>query len=148
MIPERALMLLTQKRIGYLCTAGVNNQPHITPIFSIYDPESNNIYFQTKKRTKKVRDIMANPRVSITVDIRDPLNPFNNEGVMVQGKAEILEVDFEDALPREMGMAIGIIKEKFVDVVTKGSPGDKVVVRINIQKMVHWRGPRFQSVEI
>ena len=148
MIPERVELLLTQKRIGYLCTAGKNNQPHLIPIFNIYDPESNNIYFQTKKRTKKVRDIRANPKVSLTIDIRDPINPFNNEGVMVQGEAEILEVDFETALPEEMGMALGILKEKFVDVVIKGKPSDKVMVRIKVQKIVHWRGPRFQSIKM
>ena len=148
MIPERVELLLTQKRIGYLCTAGVNNQPHLTPIFNIYDPESNNVYFQTNRKTKKIRDIKANPLVSLTVDIRDPINPFNNEGVMVQGEAEILEVDFETALPDEMGLALGIIKQKFVDIMSKGEPSDKVVVKINVDKMVHWRGPTFQSMKL
>lgn len=91
---------------------------------------------------------MANPKVSLTVDIRDPVNPFKNEGVMIQGTAEILDIDFETALPREMGMAISIIKKKFVDIMSKGNPSEKVVVKINVKKMVHWRGPRFRSVDM
>lgn len=143
---ERIHLLLAQRRIGYLCTAGPKNRPHITPIFVIFDPKMNRIYFQTNRATKKVRDIKGNPKVSLTVDFRDPINPFKNEGVMVQGHAEILETNLERAVPKDMGAALEIFKRKFADVVTKGEPIDKVVVSINIKKMVHWRGPKFTTV--
>jgi hypothetical protein len=106
------------------------------------------IYFQTDRTSKKVRDILENSMVSLTVDIRDSINPFNNEGVMVQGDTEILETDLKKAISEDLGIAFDIFKRKFIDVVAKGKPDDKVVVRVNIRKMVYWRGPKFQTVKI
>ena len=148
MDPERLYQLLRQRRIGYLCTSGPQNRPHITPIFIIYSSKNYKIYFQTNRDTKKVRDILANPQVSITIDSRDVVNPFKNEGVMIQGDAEVLEEELGKVIPEEMGIALDVFREKFVDVVTKGGPGDKVVVMVNIHKLVHWMGPRFQSITI
>jgi uncharacterized pyridoxamine 5'-phosphate oxidase family protein len=145
---ERVYQLLNQRRIGYLCTADSKNRPHLTPIFIIYDSKMQKIYFQTDRTSKKVRDILENSMVSLTVDIRDSINPFNNEGVMVQGDTEILETDLKKAISEDLGIAFDIFKRKFIDVVAKGKPDDKVVVRVNIRKMVYWRGPKFQTVKI
>ena len=64
-----------------------------------------------------MRDILANPQVSITIDSRDVVNPFKNEGVMIQGDAEVLEEELGKVIPEEMGIALDVFREKFVDVV-------------------------------
>ena len=148
MTNERMLQMMAQRRIGYLCTAGSKNRPRLTPIFMIYDSKMNKILFQATRTSKKVRDIMVNPKVSLSVDSRDIINPFQNEGVMVQGDAEVLETDLKKAISEDLGIAFDIFKSKFADVVTKGEPADRVVVRINIEKMVHWVGPKFHTVKI
>ena len=140
------IQMLTQKRIGYLCTAGYKNRPHVTPIFCIYDQKMHKMYFQANINSKKIRDIQKNPKVSLTVDTRDIINPFNNEGVMVQGTAEIVEGGLRKALSEDMGIALDVFMEKFYAIAIKGRPAEKVTVRINIKKTVYWRGPKFTSV--
>ncbi len=154
MIPDEAQKLLKGGRIGYLCTSGPKNQPHITPIFAIYDCRTYRMYFQAKRASKKVKDIIANPNVSLTIDSRDPLNPFNNEGVMIQGDAELLEADLEKSIlgegdvPDDIIVAIDTFKSDFADVVSKGKSTEKVVIKVKTRKMVYWRGPKFQKIEI
>ena len=43
-----------------------------------------------------MRNLRENRMISLTVDIRDPVNPFNNEGVLVQGKAEISRLELAE----------------------------------------------------
>ncbi len=154
MIPERMHCLLTQSLIGYLCTADSKNQPHITPIFVIYNPETQKIYFQTSRTSKKVKDIRANSNVSLTLDNRDPINPFKNEGVQVMGKAEIMEMGLTKAIfeeghfPEDVKITLDIFRSRFAKVLSKEKSAEKVVVKINISRMVYWRGPKFHSVTV
>lgn len=143
---ERMIQMLSQKRIGYLCTAGAKNQPHITPIFCIYDHKMHKIYFQANRNSKKIRDIQKNPKVSLTVDTRDVVDPFNNEGVMVQGEAAVLEIGLKKALSEDMDIALDVFMEKFYAIAIKGRPDEKVTVRVDIRKTVYWRGPKFYTV--
>jgi nitroimidazol reductase NimA-like FMN-containing flavoprotein (pyridoxamine 5'-phosphate oxidase superfamily) len=145
---ERIFQMLSQRRIGYVCTAGPKNRPHLTPIFIIYDPNTHRIYFQANRKSKKVRDIMGNPLVSLTIDSRDEKDPFKNEGVMVRGDAKILETELKKAISEDLGIAFDVFVDRFYDVVVKGEPGEKVVVEVSIDKMVYWRGPRFQTVRV
>ncbi|MDL5502968.1 MAG: pyridoxamine 5'-phosphate oxidase family protein, partial [Candidatus Methanoperedens sp.] len=68
-----------------------HDQPHLTPVFFIYDENSQKLFFITNDKSKKVKNLSENPNVSITIDIRDSVNPFNNEGVMAQGTATITD---------------------------------------------------------
>ena len=145
---ERIFQMLSQRRIGYVCTAGPKNLPHLTPIFIIYASKTHRIYFQAHRKSKKVRDIMKNPGVSLTIDSRDEKDPFKNEGLMVQGDAKILETELKKAISEDLGIAFDVFIDKFYDVVIKGEPGEKVVVEVSIRKIVYWRGPKFQTVRI
>lgn len=145
---ERIFQMLNQRRIGYVCTAGPKNLPHLTPIFIIYDSKTHRIYFQANRKSKKVRDIMENPRVSLTIDSRDEKDPFKNEGLMVQGDAKILETELKKAISEDMGIAFDVFIDKFYDVVIKGEAGEKVVVEVRMQKMVHWQGPKFHTIKL
>ncbi|MCG2727565.1 MAG: hypothetical protein L6244_02800 [Candidatus Methanoperedenaceae archaeon] len=91
--------------------------------------------------------------MSITIDIRDPVNPFNNEGVMAQGVAKITEKAPIYFLPeetlqldREIYMEF---KGKYQSVIENKPLGENdVIVQVNIEKMVYWRGPHFKSVRL
>lgn len=116
-IPKYLHEILTQSRIGYICTVGNDAQPYVAPIFYVYD--SNKIYFTTNEGSKKARNIAENPKVSFVVDIRDPINPFKNEGVMVSGTAAARAVN-----------------------------ADVVQVVIEISSMIHWKGPKFERIKL
>src|SRR4030067_3534299 len=81
--------ILEESHFAYLCTTDQNNQSHITPMFFVFDEETRDILVFTHLKSKKMRNIQVNPKVCLTVDVRDPQNPFQNAGVMVQGKAII-----------------------------------------------------------
>lgn len=152
-IPDEMLNILYGNYFGYVCTSDKNDQPHLTPVFFVYDGESQKIFFITNDESKKVNNIKENPNISITVDIRDKLNPFNNEGVMAQGKATISEKGPIYFLPEETLQLYRDIylefKSKYQAVIENKPLGENdVIVQINIEKMVYWRGPHFKSVNL
>ncbi len=151
-IPEEMLKILYGNYFGYVCTS-YKGQPHITPVFFIYDNDRKKIYFITNENSVKVRNIRANHQASITIDIRDKKNPFNNEGVMAQGTGEITEkkaIYFLSEETLELYYEIySEFKAKYQAVVENRPLGENdVIVQINIQKLVYWRGPHFKSVKI
>ncbi|MBU4374484.1 MAG: pyridoxamine 5'-phosphate oxidase family protein [Euryarchaeota archaeon] len=104
-------------------------------------------------KSKKIKNISENPNVSITIDIRDPVNPFNNEGVMAQGVAKITEKAPIYFLPEETLQLYRDIymefKGKYQSVIENKPLGENdVIVQVNIEKMVYWRGPHFKSVRL
>ncbi len=152
-IPDEMLNILYGNYFGYICTSDRKDQPHLTPVFFIYDEQSQKIFFITNDKSKKIKNILENPNVSITVDIRDTINPFNNEGVMAQGKAEITEKGPIYFLPEETLQLYRDIymefKSKYQAVIENKPLGENdVIVQINIEKMVYWKGPHFKSVRI
>ncbi|KCZ73564.1 putative flavin-nucleotide-binding protein [Candidatus Methanoperedens nitroreducens] len=152
-IPDEMLNILYGNYFGYICTSDRIDQPHVVPVFFIYDEQSQKIFFISNDKSKKIKNILENPNVSITVDIRDPLNPFNNEGVMVQGTAIITEKEPIYFLPEETLQLYRDIymefKSKYQSVIENKPLGENdIIVQINIRKMVYWRGPHFKSVRI
>ncbi|MBI5253699.1 MAG: pyridoxamine 5'-phosphate oxidase family protein [Euryarchaeota archaeon] len=116
-IPKHMHKILMQSRIGYVCTVGNDAQPHVTPVFYVYD--SNKIYFTIREDSKKARNIAENPKVSFVADVRDPINPFKNEGVMVSGTAAAQAIN-------QAGIVQAVIE---------------------IDNMIHWRGPKFERIK-
>ncbi|MEK6977209.1 MAG: pyridoxamine 5'-phosphate oxidase family protein [Candidatus Hydrothermarchaeota archaeon] len=150
MIPKAIQDMLTQSSFGYVCTTDLENAPHVTPIFFVYVHEKGEIYFITDEGSKKVRNLRENRMISLTVDIRDPVNPFNNEGVLVQGKAEIsrLELAEEERHP-ELKQIRKTFRWKYASLIRlQKEPKGEVLVRIQIEKMIHWKGPKFESVRL
>ena len=152
-VPDEMLNILYGNYFGYVCTSDSKDQPHLTPVFFVYDGQSQKIFFITNDKSKKVRNILENPNVSITVDIRDTMNPFNNEGVMAQGTAIITEKGPIYFLPEETLQLYRDIymefKSKYQAVIENKPLGENdVIVQINIEKMVYWRGPHFRSIRL
>ncbi len=156
--------LLAKCYFAYLCTVDEENRPHITPIFFAYDENTNLTYFTSASESAKIRNIRLNNRVSLTADIRDPINPFNNEGVMIEGEAKIeRKLSPEESPPNEIftesaSRAFERFKRKYA-VVQQVEPSlsrsmslmrrfSEVVVSIRPKKIVYWEGGgRFRRVE-
>lgn len=152
-IPDEMRNILYGNYFGYVCTCNKKDQQHLTPVFFVYDEQFQKIFFITNEKSKKVKNISENPNISITVDIRDPVNPFNNEGVMAQGTADITEKGPIYFLPEETLQLYRDIylefKSKYQAVIENRQLGENdVIVQINIEKMVYWKGPHFKSVRI
>ena len=151
-IPDEMLNILYGNYFCYVCTSDRSDQPHVTPVFFVYDGQSQKIFFITNEKSKKVKNILENPNVSITVDIRDTRNPFNNEGVMAQGRADITQKGPIYFLPEETLQLYTDIymefKGKYQAVIENKPLGENdVIVGIDIEKMVYWKGPHFKSLK-
>lgn len=140
--PFEVMDLLEEGHLAYLCTASDRNQPHVTPMFFIFDRESGEIYLLTPFRSKKIWNMKKNPQVSLAIEKLDPVNPANNTGVMVHGISAI-----DDSLARS---AVGNkiyqqFEAKYPDMDKLGLAEDQVIVKIIPKKIVHWRGMKFTS---
>ena len=147
--------VLSNSHFAYLCTTDRENQPHITPMFFIFDGKTNDIYVTASAESKKMRNIHENPKVSLTIDVRDETNPFNNRGVMVQGKAVVhYAIDSLSSLDDEDLVLVYLtFRNKYPVLKKLQSPvGDEYkkfsesLLRISPEKMVFWRGPNFSTV--
>ncbi len=86
---KRALANLIQWervcRVATMIEAGV---PHLVPVCHVL--ADGKIYFASGNDGKKVLNLKANPRVTVTVDLYSD-NWSNLKGVMVQGTATLIE---------------------------------------------------------
>jgi len=156
-LPPEMTEVLSTGHFAYLCTTDQENQPHITPMFFAFDETNNNFYVTTSAGSKKMKNLQINAKISLAIDIRDPTNPFNNRGVMVQGKAMIEECfksiseaagdkelmaaseAFQRKYPvlfREAQFPVNVEYEKF----------SEALIKIIPDKMTYWRGPNFVTV--
>ena len=76
------------ERVCRVATAGASGWPHGVPVCHVL--WSGKIYFGSGNDAKKVLNLKANPRVTVTVDLySDAWESL--KGVMVQGSAKLIE---------------------------------------------------------
>jgi PPOX class F420-dependent enzyme/OxyR family protein len=75
---------LKMNELGRLATVSTDGTPHVVPVCHIY--HGGKLIVATDYATKKYRNVLANDRVAFVVDVYRP-----NRGILVQGKAQILE---------------------------------------------------------
>ncbi|KXA91447.1 hypothetical protein AKJ63_01465 [candidate division MSBL1 archaeon SCGC-AAA259D18] len=147
---ERIKEILRESFFAYFCSVDDQDQPHITPMFFVFDDETCTMYFVTRHDTKKVDNIRKRPYVSITVDFRDPSNPLNNEGVMLQGKVDVmLPAQTWEAGKNEMEFMYKLFQEKYPKIVLEQidaflSP--EILIKITPEKITHWKGSNFSTI--
>ena len=154
-LSPRMVRILKESHFAYLCTTDHNNQSHITPMFYVFDEETKDILVFTYSKSKKMRNMRVNSNVCLTVDVRDPQNPFRNMGVMVQGKA-IIEGPIHPFSITEDEKLMRIFKEfsnKYPVLTEIQGPTPleyeaftETLVKVRANKMVYWKGPHFVTV--
>ncbi len=88
---EKELDYLASERLGRLATIGTDGFPHVVPLGWSYNPALDTIDVGGRDlaKTKKFRNVQANPKVALVID--DVLPPWRPRCVMVRGEAEALE---------------------------------------------------------
>jgi pyridoxamine 5'-phosphate oxidase family protein len=88
---EKELGYLADRRLGRLATIDADGLPHVVPLGWSYNPALDTIDIGGRDlaRTKKFRNVGANPKVALAID--DVLPPWRPRCVMVRGEAEALE---------------------------------------------------------
>jgi pyridoxamine 5'-phosphate oxidase family protein len=102
---ENELAYLAEPRLGRLATIGPDGLPHIVPLGWSYNPALDTIDIGGRDfaRTRKFRNVQANPRVALVID--DVVPPWQPRAVMVRGSAEAL-LDAASADGERMGPII------------------------------------------
>ncbi|MFW9805759.1 MAG: pyridoxamine 5'-phosphate oxidase family protein [Candidatus Thorarchaeota archaeon] len=139
-IPPEALEILRTGSFAYLGTAEPDCDPHLTAMFFLWDDESKLIYLISTKTSRKVANIRRNTRVCVTVDRRDPKSPARNLGVMIQGRAQLMEMQVVDSL-----VMINFL-DKYMHFLGPGYPmGSRIAIRVRPRTISFWKGAKFSK---
>ncbi|MGE5054480.1 MAG: pyridoxamine 5'-phosphate oxidase family protein [Acidobacteriota bacterium] len=84
----RVRQLLEGRYIASFATHNANGSLHIVAVWFWFD--GTDIYVATSSRSRKARNLEANPKVSLMIDARDPAASF---GVTLTGTAQMLTGD-------------------------------------------------------
>ena len=104
---DNELAYLAEPRLGRLATIGPDGLPHIVPLSWSYNPALDTIDIGGRDfaRTRKFRNVQANPKVALVID--DVVPPWQPRAVMVRGSAEALQ-DAADADGERLGPIIRV----------------------------------------
>jgi PPOX class probable F420-dependent enzyme len=80
--------LLNGRHIASLATQNPDGTAHVVAVWFQFDGES--VTVATSSRTRKAKNLQANPAVSLMIDSRDPAASF---GATITGSAKILTGD-------------------------------------------------------
>jgi PPOX class probable F420-dependent enzyme len=87
-LSRKAARLVELERVARIATVSASGTPHVVPVCHVL--AGGKLYFGSGRRGTKVRNLRANPRVTVTVDLySDAWDAL--KGVMVQGTATIVE---------------------------------------------------------
>lgn len=70
---------------GKIATVMADGRPHLAPVWFVLDENNKDIIFTTWHTSQKAKNILRDPRVSVSVDDQSPLYSF----VILEGYAEI-----------------------------------------------------------
>lgn len=150
--------LLSEEKIGYLCTSDASGTPHIAPMFFLYSFDTHELFFITDRKTRKVSNLLEVNTLAFTVDIRDRKNPFNNRGVLLRGELVKL-TDLSLELSEKSRMALKLFSEKYQGIISIKTPkeqlpvtteeGESALIRrfqdvlgtASIYQITYWKGP-------
>jgi len=141
-IPLEALEILRKGFFAYLGTTEPGCDPHLTVMFYIWDDASKSILLVSTKKSRKVVNIRRNTRVCVTVDERDPKSPAGNCGVMIQGNAQLIEMEIADTV------IMNDFLDKYIDFLGPGYPmGSRIAIQVRPRKISFWQGAKFYKWE-
>lgn len=137
-IPEEALRILKSGFFSYLGTSEAGCIPHLTAMFYIWQDSTKQLYMVATKGSRKISNIRKNTKVCVTVDERNAVFPAANRGVMIKGRAMMVEMELV-----EEAITIDFLA-KYVDFLGKGYPlGNRIAIRVTPKTLSYWRGTNF-----
>lgn len=139
MTEEEQVAFLAGPRTATLTSIGRDGYPHSTAMW--YAVLEDRIHFATYASSQKVRNLAANPKMSVLVDDGDRYE--NLRGVLIQGDAELVQ-DPElagdvmvEMSYRYWGLDAGAATEDTLAVV-RARGAKRVVIRIRPRRIASW----------
>lgn len=139
-LPPWAAALLRESRVARLGTADAAGQPLVVPVCYVFDGRACFSALDAKPKRvaagalRRVRNIAANPRVSLVVDRWDE-DWSTLAWVIVEGRADLLMAGAERAA------AVDLLREKYAQYRALGLDREAApVIRITPERALAWRG--------
>lgn len=139
-LPPWAAALLRESRVARLGTADAAGQPLVVPVCYVFDGRACFSALDAKPKRvaagalRRVRNIAANPRVSLVVDRWDE-DWSKLAWVIVEGRADLLMAGAERAA------AVDLLREKYAQYRALGLDREAApVIRITPERALAWRG--------
>ncbi|MCC7090293.1 MAG: PPOX class F420-dependent oxidoreductase [Chloroflexi bacterium] len=126
--PQELDTFLSEPHIAVVATAGPTGKPHAMPVW--YAWRDGKVLFHTGADSKKMRNLRANPRVSVVVDSK--VAPY--KVVVIEGRAR--EGAGDGALATEI--AIHYLGEQFGSRYVEQSGGPGTLVTVEPDKIISW----------
>src|SRR5260370_25974343 len=117
---DKELAYLQSQRLGRLATVRAGGVPQIAPVGFRYNADLDviDIVGRYMSRTKKFRNILKNPNVSLVID--DVLPPWQVRGIEIRGIAEILPTGGKGMFGADYEMDDAIIRITPVQIIGWG----------------------------
>jgi len=133
-VPPESLDRLTSEPVVWLSTMRPDGRPHIVPVWFTWDGDA--ITFFSKPHAQKVRNLRANPNVTLGVGVPDE----DMDIELIEGCAELIAepaaIVAQGRLEKygELMARVGLSFEQFVQTYSQ-------VVRIRPTRLLGWGGP-------
>jgi PPOX class probable F420-dependent enzyme len=85
-ISSAALTLLTRPVLGRLATASREGQPHVVPVWFLWEDDL--LWISSFSSTRKNIDLQQNPKCAIVIDLEQAADGLT--AVMLEGRAELV----------------------------------------------------------
>jgi PPOX class probable F420-dependent enzyme len=130
-LSKTAAALVEHERVCRVATVSADGQPHLVPVCHVL--AGGKIYIGSGDDATKVRNVKANPHVTVTVDLYSD-HWASLKGVMVQGRAKLIERGpvFMRARRRLYAKYPQYAKEAAI------SPSDSVVIEVAPTHVFTW----------
>ncbi len=129
--------LLTQPVLARLATANPTTlQPHVVPVWFEWDGDA--IWISSFDSTRKMRDLIGNPRVSIVVDTADADGAVR--GIVFEGKADVIK-DPAVVIPRSTSIYLRYLGEEGIRQPDPASwivDPENRIIRLRPEKVYVW----------
>ena len=137
-IPEEALRILKSGFFSYLGTSETGCTPHLTAMFYVWHDLTKQVYMVTTRGSHKISNIRKNTKVCVTVDERNSVLPAANRGVMIKGRAMMVEMELVDE-----AITIDFLS-KYMNFLGAGYPlGNRIAISVTPRILSYWRGTDF-----
>ena len=125
--------LASGTKTGHLATVRADGRPHVVPVWFVL--EGDKIVFNTGNYSVKAKNMMRDPRVSISVDDQEPPYSF----VTVEGTAELIEDPGEclDCATRIGGRYMGEARAQ--EFGRRNSEEDELIVKITPTNVIAYK---------
>ena len=86
---DKEIEYLRGQRLGRLATVGSDGSPHVVPVGFRLEAGRIEVGGHGLSRSKKWRDLQANPRVALVIDDLASSQPWTPRGIEIRGRAEL-----------------------------------------------------------